>query len=210
MELYDSEADSRSFKEIWIRDWGMLLDCITENHQFASYVVGHCAEIIWEIDVLKQHDKISYYEKIKGKRVADYKLIYELRKIISEVKCVSSRTVKIVDDHCEAKVAIHHRDRRVVTFPDGSKNEVFNVHRGEYDLLVVNLFPILGQHKWAYINANLMDIEKEFRAKSLKGLTEDQKKSGFLFKQQQAIMWPLQPPWTENLDEAISSIKGKI
>jgi len=210
MRLYDNKADKRSFKEIWIRDWGSLLDCITENHQFRSYVVGHCAEIIWEIDVLKLNDKISFYEKIKGKCVPDYKIIYDRRKIIAEVKCVSTRSIKAFDDHCEAKVAIHHRDKRTVTFPDGTKADVFNVHRGEYDLLAVNLFSILGEHKWAYINANLMDVEIKFAARSLHGLTEDQKKPGFLFKQQQPICWPLRRPWTLDLDEAISSIVGKI
>lgn len=209
--IYDRSQERRPFSLIWFRQEIPVIDQLVElDYKILSPIKGACAEWIWAQDVLSKTPEVSHFQKLNEKKCPDYVIRYleysDL--IVCEVKCLASRTIKVLKDGTlEAKVNISHRDPRQVDFPCGGSANLLNIHKGEYDLLAINLFDLLGEHRWVYINAEDLAIETKFpKSACYANLTEEQKASGFLLKNHQTVNWPLKDPWTMDFPAVLHSV----
>jgi hypothetical protein len=209
--IYDRSQERRPFSLIWLeQEIPVIDDLVTADPKLLSPIKGGGAERIYEVHVLSKTPEVSHFQKLNEKKCPDYVIRYleysDL--IVCEVKCLASRTIKVLKDGTlEAKVNISHRDPRQVDFPCGGSANLLNIHKGEYDLLAINLFDLLGEHRWAYINAEDLEIETKFpKSACYADLTEEQKASGFLLKNHQTVNWPLKAPWTMDFPAVLHSV----
>lgn len=209
MDLYNSLHDNRTFSEIWFGQRINRLDeLVRENPNLASQNKGYAAEYIWRdsvaipapyfTDLKKQHDKDLSAN-------GDWSLWYRKKRFIIEIKCCTA--AKIKDGVLIGKVDIGHRDKKWVEFPCGGKPLYCRqIYRGEFDILAVNLFSFFGEHRWVYcLLDELESAALSKRRRCYKTVVKKQRESGFLVESNQKITWPLSPPWTENLVEALDA-----
>lgn len=210
VEFYDRTKETRTFSEIWFKQKIDIIDSLVDmDYKILSPVKGAAAEYRWAEDILKKSIFISHFQKLNDKKCPDYVVRYLNYSglVICEVKCIASGTIKFKNGFLEAKVNISHRDNREVEFPCGGTASLLNIHKGEYDLLAINIFDLIGSHKWVYINAEDLEVEIKFpKSKCYASLTQEQKDSGFLLKNHQTVTWPLSSPWTENLQDVLNSV----
>src|ERR1035438_8952031 len=158
-----------------LTDWGVTLEeldaIVGDNPSLRSFVGGYVAESRWKTryfasdprvsDVIKadDHDRTS-----KG----DLSFTYRGLALRAEGKSVQTNSVhEIATGSWRASAQVDASDRRTVTFDDGSSVETTCLRVGEFDLLVVNLFPILGRWEFAFaLNSDLPRASTRGRAKA--------------------------------------------
>lgn len=87
---------------------------------------------------------------------------------------------------------------RKVTFSDGSVVHTYNVKRGLYDIIAVNVYQLTGKHEFAYcLESNLASTSHTCRT-ALTSLQCTETLRGDV-----CVKWPTEAPWTDNLESIL-------
>ena len=151
-----SESRSKEFESRWKLSADDLSALVDDNPSLRSFVMGYAAEL----KLRQEHFQSS---KITGATKADdhdrmnkgdLTFVYKNKRVVIEVKSLQTNSCRWdsglqqiqVEYQCDAS------DRRQIVFADGTVHETTNLLAGEFDMIAVNLFPLLG--RWEFLFAS--------------------------------------------------------
>lgn len=188
--------------------WGItekeLTDLVEQNPSLRGILLGYVAE-------KKFHDQFLNHPDITDKRKdddhdrkkkGDRRIIYRGHTILIEVKSLQTNMVKnLGNNRWSGKAQVDASDSRELTFPDGSKLKTTCLLRGEFDLLAINCFAFGESWRFAFA------LNSELPTNTFRKYSEYQQKH--LLPSLIPIVWPLEPPFTENPFELMNRFIGK-
>lgn len=178
----------------WIDKDG-LVDVLKANPSLRGMVYGYVAEVAFarHLEKLgiaeKDHFKPDDHKRKQAK--SDRTLKYENKQYTVQLKSIQTNSLRQPRPGVfTATVQNDASDRRRLTLPDGTKVDVTNYVKGEYDVLAVSLQPFTGEWRFAFKkNKNLkMSTHRKY---------PDNVRE-YLLATSEPICWPLSPDWTED------------
>ncbi len=183
-----------------LTDWGVTLEelegIVDANPSLRSFVGGYVAESRWRDRYFAGDPRVTDLDKADDHdrtRKGDLSFRYRGEPVVAEGKSIQTNSIRHnADGSISAVAQVDASDRRPVTFDDGSSVETTCLRVGEFDLLVVNLFPLLGRWEFAFaLNRALPRVAPRGRAKSYTDYQRDN-----LLATTVPVTWPLAAPFS--------------
>jgi len=167
-------------------------------------VYGYVAEVgfVGHIEKLgiqqKDHFKPDDHKRKQAK--SDRTLTHKNKQYTVQVKSIQTNSLKeVAPGTFTATVQNDASDRRRLTLPDGTKVDVTNYVKGEYDVLAVSLQPFTGEWRFAYKKNR--DLKQSTHKKYPPNVQR------YLLATSESFSWPLTPDWTEDFFAVIGDPK---
>lgn len=185
----------------WINKDG-LVDVLKANPSLRGMVYGYVAEVAFArhlVDKLnfKEEDHFKPDDHKRKQAKSDRTLKYKGKHYTVQLKSMQTNSMREVSPGTyKATVQNDASDRRRLTLPDGTKVEVTNYVKGEYDVLAVSLQPFTGEWRFAY--------KKNKNLKLSKHKKYPEHVRAYLLATSEDISWPLSSDWTEDFFSVIA------
>lgn len=184
----------------WIDKDG-LVEVLKANPSLRGMVYGYVAEVAFALHLEKmgiaQKDHFKPDDHKRKQAKSDRTLKYLLKQYTVQLKSIQTNSLKEVSPgKFKAKVQNDASDRRRLTLPDGTKVDVTNYVKGEYDVLAVSLQPFAGEWRFAYKK------NKDLKQSTYKKYPPNVQ--SYLLATSVDITWPLTDDWTEDFFAVIS------
>jgi hypothetical protein len=178
----------------WIDKDG-LVEVLKANPSLRGMVYGYVAEVAFAGHLEKmgiaQKDHFKPDDHKRKQAKSDRTLKYKEKQYTVQLKSIQTNSLKEVSPgKFTATVQNDASDRRRLTLPDGTKVDVTNYVKGEYDVLAVSLQPFTGEWRFAYKKNR--DLKQSTHKKYPENVRQ------FLLATSENISWPLSPDWTED------------
>lgn len=178
----------------WIDKDG-LVAVLKANPSLRGMVYGYVAEVAFAAHLekmgigAKDHFKPDDHKRKHAK--SDRTLKYKDKQYTVQLKSIQTNSLEEVSPGSfTATVQNDASDRRRLTLPDGTKVDVTNYVKSEYDVLAVSLQPFTGEWRFAYKK------NRDLKQSTYKKYPENVRK--YLLATSEDISWPLTPDWTED------------
>lgn len=169
-----------------------LTALVDDNPSLRGIMLGYVAEHKLR-ELVEAHAHISAtrkYDDHDRKRKSDRVLIYKGEEFTVEVKSLQTNLIKKDGTVWRGRAQVDGSDRRIVTFPDGTKLNTTLLLRGQFDILAVNCFAF--QNRWHFAFALNRDLPKS----TFKKYTESQRDQ--LIASLVPVSWPPEPPFEDD------------
>ncbi|MBM4018019.1 MAG: restriction endonuclease [Planctomycetes bacterium] len=166
-----------------------LTEIIDQNPSLRGILLGYVAEMkvreIWfsppKVESTVKPDDHDRSEK------ADLIVVYKGRAFRVEVKSVQSNSIRKTESGATARFQCDASDRREILLPGGKKVNTTCLKTDEFDVVAVNLFPVVG--RWEFAFARNRDLPRTTH----KGYPATVRQH--LLASLMPITWPLAPPY---------------
>ncbi len=148
------QSRSQLFENKWKLSADELSTLVDDNPSLRSFVMGYAAELklrqtYFESERVTDAAKADDHDRSnKG----DLTFMYKNKRVVVEVKSLQTNSCRW--DPVEKQVQVEYQcdasDRRQIRFTDGTTHETTNLLAGEFDMIAVNLFPLLGEWKFLF------------------------------------------------------------
>ncbi len=157
--------------------------------------------------LLEASDRISAslkYDDHDRTKKGDRVVTYRGQRFVIESKSLQTNLVEdLGEGKWSGRAQVDGSDRRMVTFPDGTKLETTLLLPGQFDVLAVNCFAFGGAWRWAFCKNR--DLPRSTHRKYT-----DAQRAGLLASLV-CVGWPPTPPFTDDifkvLDELVAERK---
>jgi hypothetical protein len=178
----------------WIDKDG-LVDVLKSNPSLRGMVYGYVAEVAFARHLEKlgigQTDHFKPDDHKRKQAKSDRTLKYQNKQYTVQLKSIQTNSLKEIEPGVfRATVQNDASDRRRLILPDGTRVDVTNYVKGEYDVLAVSLQPFTGEWRFAFKK------NKDLKLSTYKRYPSNVR--GYLLATGEAISWPLSSDWSED------------
>lgn len=176
---------------------------VNENPSLRGFIFGYISEYKAR-DFFIERDDISdvkKYDDHDRKSKGDLSFVYKDAEIKLESKSLQTNSViRTGSDSWLGKFQCDASDRREILLPNGNRISTTCLAVGEFDILAVSLFAF--GDVWRFAFAKNSDLPHPTnRSRNIQPENRE-----FLIKTLIDISWPLQPPFTEDINSLLDEI----
>lgn len=179
-----------------------LTEIVDANPSLRGFLMGYVSEykVRQHVSQIRDVHGIKKYDDHDRTKKGDISLIYHGKEIQIEVKSLQTNLVKQAGRNewtgtfqCDAS------DRRKIDLPNGKTVNTTCLAVGEFDIVAVNLFAF--GNRWHYAFALNSDLPHPKSGKKY-----DEEIAQYLIASNIKISYPLQPPFTDDLEELLDQL----
>ena len=180
-----------------------LINLVKRTPSCRGVLAGTIAELKF-LEYVKRNKAFSDFYKPddhnRAENKIDLRVSYKGHFITFQLKSIQTNSIKwdVSANRLVCDVRNDGSDKRPVTLPNGETIETTNYKFGDYDILVVPLFPFTGEWDFAFLlNSDCTPTSSPRYSTSI---------SKYLIKTIERLTFPISEKWTCNIMDAINRL----